>query len=55
MRKDASEKKGGRKKASIADPEMIGQLKQNLEAHTAGSPVEPEPTMDESVCGEFGR
>lgn len=41
MRKDASEKKGGRKKASIADPEMIGQLEQNLEAQIAGSPVEP--------------
>ena len=41
MRKDASEKKGGRKKASVADPELTEQLKQNLEAHTAGSPVEP--------------
>ena len=41
MRKDVSEKKGGRKKASVANPELIEQLKQNLESHTAGSPVKP--------------
>jgi hypothetical protein len=36
----ASEKKGGRKKASIAEPELVPQLKQLAEDHTAGSPVE---------------
>lgn len=41
MRKVASEKKGGRKKASLADPDLVPQLKQNLESRTAGSPVEP--------------
>lgn len=40
-RKVAFEKKGGRKKASLADPDLVPQLKQNLETHTAGSPVEP--------------
>lgn len=40
-RKVESEKKGGRKKASLADPDLVPKLKQNLETHTAGSPVEP--------------
>jgi len=35
----ASEKKGGRKKASVAEPELVPQLKQLVEDHTAGSPV----------------
>jgi len=34
-------KKGGRKKASIEDPDLISQLRKNVEVHTAGSPVEP--------------
>lgn len=37
-----SEKKGGRKKASIADPELVPQLKKLVEDHTAGSAVEPD-------------
>jgi len=37
----ASEKKGGRKKASIASPELVSQLKKLAEDHTAGSAVEP--------------
>src|SRR5205823_923933 len=37
----ASEKKGGRKKASIAEPELVPQLKKLVEGHTAGSAVEP--------------
>ena len=40
-RKDASEKKGGRNAASMSNPEMVEQLKANLETQTAGSPVEP--------------
>ena len=39
--KIASEKKGGRKKASIAVPELVPQLKKLVETHTAGSAVEP--------------
>ena len=39
--KEGSEKKGGRRKASFCDPELVPQLKENLEAHTAGSAVEP--------------
>lgn len=38
----ASEKKGGRKQASIAEPDLVRQLKQLVEGHTAGSAVEPD-------------
>ncbi len=37
----ASEKRGGRKLASDAQPEMIETLREIVEVHTAGSPVEP--------------
>ena len=37
-----SEKKGGRKTASSADPELVPLLEQALENHVAGSPVDPE-------------
>jgi len=40
-RKNASEKKGGRKKASLAEPELVSQLKELVEHHTAGSAIEP--------------
>ncbi len=40
-RLDESEKKGGRKKASLADPALVPLLEQAVEGHTAGSPVEP--------------
>lgn len=36
-----SEKKGGRHKASLADPELVPLLRQAVQDHTAGSPVEP--------------
>ena len=39
--KAASEKKGGRKSASTADPEMVEALREIVEVHTAGSAVEP--------------
>lgn len=39
--RDASEKRGGRKEASVAQPELVPQLKQLAETHTAGSAVEP--------------
>ena len=40
-RKVASEKKGGRKSASTAEPEVVEVLREIVEVHTAGSPVEP--------------
>jgi len=41
MRRTACEKRGGRKQASSANPDLVIQLKENLESHTAGSPVNP--------------
>jgi len=38
---DASGKKGGRKKASCQHPEVVETLREIVEVHTAGSPVEP--------------
>jgi len=35
------EKKGGRKKASVAQPEVVDALRERIEVHTAGSAVEP--------------
>jgi hypothetical protein len=40
-RKAASEKKGGRKSASVAQPELISAVEKLIEKDTAGSPVEP--------------
>lgn len=40
--KTASEKKGGRKKASIADPDLVPLLEEAVSNHTAGSPVDPD-------------
>lgn len=37
----ASEKKGGRKKASTVQPELVDALRDRIEVHTAGSAVEP--------------
>jgi hypothetical protein len=37
----ASEKKGGRKKASVADRQLVPLLREAVQDHTAGSPVEP--------------
>ena len=45
-RPSASEKRGGRKKASSAQPELVPNLKKLVEHHTAGSP---------SSRGESGR
>lgn len=36
-----SEKKGGRKQASLAEPELVPQLKALANEHTAGSAIEP--------------
>jgi len=37
----ASEKKGGRKKASLEDPALVPLLREAVQEHTAGSPVDP--------------
>lgn len=37
-----SEKKGGRKKASVADRELVPLLRKAVQDHTAGSPIEPD-------------
>jgi len=36
-----SEKKGGRPKASLTDPELVPMLTEAVKDHTAGSPVDP--------------
>ncbi len=46
----ASEKKGGRKKASVAQPALIPQLKKLVEDHTAGSPIEPGRVWTSRSC-----
>ena len=38
----ASEKKGGRKPASVADPELVPAVEALIECDTAGSPVDAE-------------
>lgn len=42
LQRDASVKKGGRKTASSADPDLVPELKRLVEDHTAGSAVEPD-------------
>jgi hypothetical protein len=37
-----SEKRGGRKKASVTDRELVPLLREAVQDHTAGSPVEPD-------------
>ena len=49
----ASEKKGGRKKASSAEPELVPQLQKLVEQHTAGSPVEPGRVWTSRSCESF--
>ena len=41
MPRAASEKKGGRPKASCADPDLVPLLTEAIKDHTAGSPVNP--------------
>lgn len=48
-----SEKKGGRKKASSAEPELVPQLKKLVEHHTAGSAVEPGRVWTSRSCESF--
>ena len=49
----ASEKKGGRKKASSVEPQLVPQLKKLVEHHTAGSPVEPGRVWTSRSCELF--
>jgi len=51
--KAVSEKKGGRKKASSAEPELVPQLKKLVEHHTAGSAVEPGRVWTSRSCESF--
>ena len=48
-----SEKKGGRKKASSVEPELVPQLKKLVEHHTAGSAVEPGRVSTSHSCESF--
>jgi hypothetical protein len=50
---DACEKKGGRKKASSAEPELVPHLKALVKDYTAGSAVEPERVWTSRSCGSF--
>ena len=45
-----SEKKGGRKKASLSTPELVPELKNLVETHTAGSAVEPGRVWTNRSC-----
>ena len=51
--RDASEKRGGRKKASSAEPELVPELKKLAENHTAGSAVDPERVWTSHSCESF--
>lgn len=51
----ASEKKGGRKKASLADPELLPALAEAVEHQTAGSPVEPGQLWTNRSPAELSR
>lgn len=54
------EKKGGRKQASFANPQLVDRLQEVVAGHTAGSPVEPEKSwtnrspreIAEELCGQ---
>lgn len=48
-----SEKKGGRKPASSAEPELVPQLSRLVEHHTAGSAVEPGRIWTSRSCELF--
>lgn len=50
-----SEKKGGRRKASLADPGLLPALKETVEDHTAGSPVEPGQLWTNRPPAELAR
>jgi len=51
----ASEKKGGRRKASLADPTLVPLLAEAVQDHTAGSPVEPGQPWTNRSPAELAR
>ena len=51
----ASEKKGGRRKASLADPTLVPMLAAAVQDHTAGSPVEPGQLWTNRSPAELAR
>lgn len=46
-------KKGGRKKASLSEPELVPQLQGLVAAHTAGSAVEPGRVWTNRSCASL--
>src|SRR3972149_8539389 len=50
-----SEKKGGRHKASLADPALVPMLREAVQDHTAGSPVEPDQLWANRSPAELAR
>lgn len=48
--KVACAREGGRKKASLIEPDLVPQLKELVEVHTAGSPVEPGSMWTSRSC-----
>jgi hypothetical protein len=52
-RKVASEKKGGRKKASLAQPDLLPAVEALIEEHTAGSPVDQNIRWTNCSAGEL--
>ena len=50
-----SEKKGGRKKASVADRQLVPLLREAVQDHTAGSPVEPGQLWTNRSPAELAR
>lgn len=53
--RDGSEKKGGRKKASLSEPELVPQLQDLVAAHTAGSAVEPGRVWTNRSCQSLSK
>ena len=51
----ASEKKGGRKKASLTNPELLSALTEAVKDHTAGSPVDPDQLWTNRSPAELAR
>lgn len=55
MRRIGSGKRGGRKKASEANPELVDRLREVVRDHTAGSPVKPNQLWTNRAPAELSR
>ena len=55
MRAVGSEKRGGRKQASLADPELVPMLEDAVKEHVAGSPVDPDQKWTNRTPTELSR